>query len=204
MSAWSEARETLFGEPYMVWHDGPEFSGLRAEWKRDPEALLDLLFEGLAESDALAAQSFAELDPPPTGELAIRVIDKLTSHLATSGPLAVVQISRTLFRLTGSPVTIQPIIGVLDSSVHWSNRIDAAIALRDFPPSDAGTACLLRNVQAEDYLVRYHSASTLLRWAGVETAIDDDEHLFSLLVKDDDPKAWAEVAAALGKVQETS
>ena len=73
MSAWSEARERMFGEPYMVWHDGPDFSGLREEWKRDPEALLELLFEGMAENDALASQSFAELDPAPAGEHAIRV-----------------------------------------------------------------------------------------------------------------------------------
>ncbi len=199
MSAWSEARERMFGEPYMVWHDGPEFSGLREEWKRDPEALLELLFEGMAEDDALAGQSFAELEPAPTGEQAIRVIQKLTEHLPTSGPSAVVQISRTLFRLTGTPVTMQPILDVLDSSVHWGDRINAAIALRDFPPSDAGRACLLRNVQAEDYLVRYHSASTFLAWAGVETKIEDDDELFTLLVKDEDPDAWAEVAAALEK-----
>jgi hypothetical protein len=200
VSAWASARERMFGEPYMVWHDGPEFSGLREEWKRDPEALLELLFEGMAEDDPLASQSFAELDPAPTGELAIRVIAKLTEHLATSGPMAVVQISRTLFRLTGSTVTMQPILDVLDSALHWSDRIDAAIALRDFPPSDAGRACLLRNVQAEDYLVRYHCASTLLRWAGAGTSIEDDDELFTLLVKDEDPDAWAQVAAALGKL----
>ena len=74
---------------------------------------------------------------------------------------------------------MEPILDVLDSAVHWGDRINAAIALRDFPPSDAGKACLLRNVQAEDYLVRYHSASTLLAWAGVETAIEDDDELFT-------------------------
>lgn len=200
MSAWSEAREHMFGEPYMVWHDGPDFSGLREEWKRDPEALLELLFEGMAEDDSLASQSFSELEPAPTGELAIRVIAKLTDHLATSGPSARVQISRTLFRLTGSPVTMASIIEVLDSAVHWGHRIDAAIALRDFPPSEAGKACLLRNVQTEDYLVRYHSATTLLQWAGVKTEIEDDDKLFTLLVKDDDPKAWAKVADALAKL----
>jgi hypothetical protein len=189
----------MFGEPYMVWHDGPEFSGLREEWKRDPEALLELLFEGMAENDALASQAFAELDPAPTGELALRVLEKLTEHLSTSGPSAVVQISRTLFRLTGTPVTMQPILNVLDSAVHWGDRIDAAIALRDFPPSDAGKECLLRNVQAEDYLVRYHSASTLLAWAGSETPIEDDDELFTLLVKDEAPDAWAQVAEALAR-----
>jgi hypothetical protein len=200
VSAWAEARETMFGEPYMVWHDGPDFTGLRDEWRRDPEALLELLFEGMAEDDALASQSFAELEPAPTGEFAIRVIAKLTDHLATSGPSARVQIARTLYRLTGSPVAEAAIIQVLDSAVHWGNRIDAAIALRDFPPSEAGKACLLRNVQTEDYLVRYHSSTTLRRWAGVTTAIEDDDELFTLLVKDDNPEAWAKVAEALEKL----
>ncbi len=189
----------MFGEPYMVWHDGPDFGGLREEWKRDPEALLELLFEGMAEDDALASQSFAELDPVPGGEQAIRVIEKLTEHLPTSGPSAVVQISRTLFRLTGTGVTMKPILDVLDSSAHWGDRIGAAIAMRDFPPNDDGRACLLRNVQAEDYLVRYHSASTLLAWAGVETAIEDDEELVPLLAEDEAPDAWAQVAEALAR-----
>ena len=187
----------MFGEPYMVWHDGPDFSGLRDEWKRDPEALLDLLFEGMAEDDALAAESLSELEPAPTGEVAARVIAKLTEHLQTSGPSATTQIARTLFRLTGSTEWVEPIVQVLDSSVHWSNRIDAAIALRDFPPGDVGRAALLRNVQADDYLVRYHSATTLLRWAGVTAQLEDDDALFSLIVKDEDPAAWAKVASAL-------
>ena len=89
---------------------------------------------------------------------------------------------------------------VLDSSVHWSDRIDAAMALRDFPPSDTGRASLLRNVQTEDYLVRYHSATTLREWAGVEVPIEDDDELFTLLVKDDNPKAWKQVADALRKL----
>jgi hypothetical protein len=190
----------MFGNPYMVWHDGPEFTGLRDEWKRDPEALLELLFEGMAEDDPLASQSLAELEPAPTGELAIRVIEKLTEHLPTSGPSAVVQISRTLFRLTGTSVTAAPIIQVLDSAVHWGHRIDAALALRDFPPSPEGKACLLRNVQTEEYLVRFHSANTLLRWAGVDGSIEDMDELFTLLAKDADPAAWKRVAEALEKV----
>ena len=30
---WADVRSELFGEPYMVWHDGPEFSGLRDAWR---------------------------------------------------------------------------------------------------------------------------------------------------------------------------
>ncbi len=200
MSRWSVARETMFGEPYMVWHDGPDFTQLREEWKRDPVALTELLFEGMAEDDALASQSFSELEPLPTGDVLARVVATLEKQLETAGPLATTQIARTLFKLTGDGTWEVPVIAVLDSSVHWSNRIDAAMALRDFPPTESGRAALLRNVQTEDYLVRYHSASTLLRWAGVTTAIEDDDELFTLLVKDGNPKAWKQVADALAEL----
>lgn len=200
MSRWSDARETMFGEPYMVWHDGPDFTQLRDEWKRDPAALTDLLFEGMAEDDALASQAFSELEPLPTGDVLAKVVGTLEKQLDTAGPNATTQIARTLFKLTGDGKWELPVIQVLDSSVHWSNRIDAAMALRDFPPTDAGRAALLRNVQTEDYLVRYHSSSTLLRWAGVTTAIEDDDELFTLLVKDENPKAWKQVADALAKL----
>jgi hypothetical protein len=190
----------MFGEPYMVWHDGPDFTQLRDEWKRDPAALTDLLFEGMAEDDALASQAFSELEPLPTGDVLAKVVGTLEKQLDTAGPNATTQIARTLFKLTGDGKWELPVIQVLDSSVHWSNRIDAAMALRDFPPTDAGRAALLRNVQTEDYLVRYHSSSTLLRWAGVTTAIEDDDELFTLLVKDENPKAWKQVADALAKL----
>jgi hypothetical protein len=200
MSRWSVARETMFGEPYMVWHDGPDFTQLRDEWKRDPEGLIELLFEGMAEDDALASQSFSELDPPPTDDVLAKVLEKLESQLASAGPYATTQIARTLFKLSGDGKWELPVIEVLDSALHWSSRIDAAMALRDFPPTDAGRAALLRNVQTDDYLVRYHSASTLLKWAGVTTAIEDDDALFTLLVKDANPAAWKQVADALAKL----
>ena len=65
---WADVRNELFGEPYMVWHDGPDFSGLREAWKAEPEALLELLFVGMGEGDGLAAQALSELEPTPTGE----------------------------------------------------------------------------------------------------------------------------------------
>lgn len=81
---WAEVRAELFGEPYLVWHDGPEFSGLREVWAREPDALLEQLFAGMAEGDPLAAQSLSELEPAPTGAAARRVIDVLREHCATT------------------------------------------------------------------------------------------------------------------------
>jgi hypothetical protein len=194
---WADVRNELYGDPYMVWHDGPEFSGLRDAWRTEPEALLDQLFTGMGEGDALAAQSLAELEPAPTGEALARVVAKLEQHLDSSPPGAQVQIGMALYRLTGDQKWSGPLGAVLDRAVFWGDRIDAAIALRRVTPSPELREVLLRNVLAEDYLVRYHCCGTLRRWAGLDTDIDADDELFTLLVRDDDPAAWAKVADAL-------
>ena len=197
---WADVRNELYGEPYMVWHDGPEFSGLRDAWRTEPEALLDQLFAGMAEGDALAAQSFAELEPAPTGEALARVVTMLEQHLPTSPPGAQVQIALTLVRLTGDQNWARHIGDVLDlATLHWSTRIDAAIALRQVAPTPELKQVLLRGVQADDYLVRYHSSGTLRRWAG-RGDIEEDDALFTELVKDADPAAWATVATALARL----
>ena len=194
---WADVRNELFGEPYMVWHDGPEFSGLREAWRTEPEALLDQLFAGMAEGDALAAQALSELEPAPTGEMRDRVIAMLEKHVVASPPYAQVQLGLTLYKLTGDAKWTKPIVEVLDGAVHWSSRIDAAIALRQVPATPELRAALLRNVQDDDYLVRYHSATTLLRWSGSTTQLEDDDPLFSKIASDDAPDAWKQAAATL-------
>jgi HEAT repeat protein len=197
---WADVRQELFGEPYMVWHDGPDFTLLREAWQREPEQLLEQLFQGMSEGDALAAQSLSELDPAPTGDTAMRVAKTLEQHVDTAPPNARVQIGLTLYKLTGDPKWTKPIVEVLKGDVHWSSAIDAAIALRQVKPTTELTAALLRAVQKDDYLVRYHSATTLRQWAGLTAPIEDDDALFSKLVRDADPAAWKEVAQALGRL----
>ena len=198
--SWEDVRNELFGEPYMVWHDGPEFSGLREAWRTEPEALLDQLFAGMAEGDALAAQALSELEPAPTGEMRDRVIAMLEKHVVASPPYAQVQLGLTLYKLTGDAKWTKPIVEVLDGAVHWSSRIDAAIALRQVQPAPELKKALLTAAQSNDYLVRYHSATTLRRWAGVSTDLENDDILFSQLVRDDDPAAWKQVAIALDRL----
>ena len=198
--SWEEVRNELFGEPYMVWHDGPEFSGLRDAWRTEPEALLDQLFAGMAEGDALAAQALSELEPAPTGEMRAHVIAMLEKHVVDSPPYAQVQLGLTLYKLTGDAKWTKPIVEVLDGAVHWSSRIDAAIALRQVPSTPELREALLRNVQDDDYLVRYHSATTLLRWSGSTAQLEDDDPLFSKIASDDAPKAWKAAADSLARL----
>ena len=61
MSEWSDFRLDAFGEPYLVWHDGPDFSALRERWRGDPALVERMLRLGLTEDDPLAAMASAEL-----------------------------------------------------------------------------------------------------------------------------------------------
>jgi len=195
---WADVRNELYGEPYMVWHDGPEFSGLRDAWRTEPEALLELLFDGMGQGDALAAQSLAELEPAPTGETLTHVVTMLKQHLPTSPPGARVQIGMTLCRLTGDERWATAVADVLDrGATHWGDQIDAAMALKRVRPTPELKEVLLRGIVDPEYLVRFHSSNTLRAWAGLDTDIDSDDALFTDLVKDDDPAAWARVAQAL-------
>jgi hypothetical protein len=196
---WAEVREELFGEPYMVWHDGPEFSALREAWRAEPEALLELLFTGMAEGDPLASQSLAELEPPPTGETLRRVVAKLEEHLHGSPPGARVQIGMALVRLTQDATWANAVAQVLDGGAfHWGDQIDAAMALRHVAPTPELRTALLHGVIDPEYLVRYHSANTLRQWNGWEGAVESDDAMFRDLTTDDDPEAWQRVADRLG------
>jgi hypothetical protein len=54
---WSDFRRQTFGDPYLVWHDGADFTVLRQRWDTDPQHVESMLRTGLTEADPLAAQA---------------------------------------------------------------------------------------------------------------------------------------------------
>jgi len=195
MTDWAAYRESAFGEPYMVWHDGPDFSEFQSRFAADPELATSMLEAGLGEGDALAAQTPRELTL--TDEQRARFVRTLTGAMPKAGPSVRVEGGTTLFALTGDPSWSAPVAEVLASTLFWSMRIDAAMRLKVFPPTAALVATLADGVRDPEYLVRYHSATTLMRWAGRTDEISDDKELFPLLAADDAPEGWATVAARL-------
>jgi hypothetical protein len=69
--------------------------------------------------------------------------------------------------------------------------------LTAFPPTPELVAAVAAGVRDPEYLVRYHSANTLLRWAGRTEEISDDRELFALLVDEAGPTGWAAAATRL-------
>lgn len=195
MSEWATYREEAFGEPYMVWHDGPDFYEFRSRFDADPELATRMLAAGLAEGDQLAAQTPRELTL--TDEQRATFVRLLTECLPGADGGVRLEAGASLFALTGDPSWSQPIADVLASTLFWSVRIDAAMRLKAFPPTTALVAVLRDGVRDPEYLVRYHCANTLLRWAGRTEEVSDDDELFGLIVDDAGPEKWARAAERL-------
>jgi hypothetical protein len=61
-STWGAFRDAVFGDPYLVWHDGPDYAVLRQRWRDEPHAVTQVLVLGLEQHDELAAQAIALFD----------------------------------------------------------------------------------------------------------------------------------------------
>jgi hypothetical protein len=163
----------------MVWHEGPEFTRLVRLARSAPAEVAEMLAAGLAESDPVAAQSLAflaeeGLAPPNTESL-------LRGAIPTATETFLVRVAQALHRLTGAESWAAPIASVLGSDAFWGVRMDAAMALAGFMATPALVEALGEGVRDEEYLVRYHSANTLSRYAGRAKDIADQGELFDLI-----------------------
>lgn len=154
----------MFGPPYDVWHDGADFATLAAECRRDPALVERMLLAGLGEGDALAAEAVRELplDPAATRRFVAAL------RAAPSTPAMAVEVGRSLAALTGDEVDAAAVADVLTGDAHWGVRLDAARAIASFAPTEALIQALEHGLIDADYLVRYHSANSLLRFGGIE------------------------------------
>ncbi|MCP2321947.1 hypothetical protein HDA40_000454 [Hamadaea flava] len=151
---WVQWRREVFGDPYLVWHEGADFAELRRRVGTEPEVVTAWISAGLRERDAVAAQAVAESGLPDLpGLLKQQMID-------ASGVFAV-RGAQALFRLTGDAAWVRPVVEVLIGADHWGDRLDAAIALAEFPATPFVVASVALATADEDELVRHHATETL-------------------------------------------
>lgn len=194
---WQDYRHDAFGEPYMVWHDGADFSAFRQRMAEDPATAEAVLLEGLAQQDPLAAQAVAEARFAP--EVAQRFIPVLTAALPQTGSTFRVSVAQALVELTGEQHWSSEIVLVLvlHNAAAWSDRLDAAIALGHLTPTVALIAALMKGMQDPEYLVRYHSANSLLRYGGATGDVSHEAEWFPLIIEKANPEQWMLAASAL-------
>jgi len=194
---WAAYRQAVFGDPYMVWHDGADFSEIARRFREDPGLVLRMLRAGIRENDAVAAEAARNLEPTEDQVAAIAELLEEELPAATGGTRS--EIATSLHTLGGPAELAQHVVDVLLGADHWGVRLEAAIRLAGFAPTPALVEAAEAGVRDDDYLVRFHSANTLLRWAGRDEDISDDEELFGLLVDDAGPDGWARVAERLAR-----
>ncbi|MCU1393469.1 MAG: hypothetical protein JWM34_1897 [Ilumatobacteraceae bacterium] len=191
---YADFREAMFGEPYMVWHDGAGFEEICAEWERDPVRVEAMLLQGLSEGDSLAADSIREL--PLDAAATARFVSAL-ADVPAGGSMAV-SVGESLARLTGDEAHATMVAQVLTGAGFWSGKIDAARALSRFAATDEVIAALEHGMVDAEYLVRYHSANALLVHAGdPEQDLSQHQDDFGVIVADE-PAGWQLLADRYG------
>lgn len=191
---WRKYRLEIFGDPYLVWHDGPSFDALIAAYRVAPDTVIDKLKDGLTNNDPLAAQSIRALaaEGYPRADL----VPVLTSRLVDAHANLIVRIAEALYTLTGDPQWAEQIVPILDQPGHWTERIDAAISLAGFPPTPLLAEALARGMQHDEYLVRYHSAEGLLAYLS-HRGVHRDRTAVIAVMRDTDPRHWTVTAEDL-------
>ncbi|MCO8269157.1 hypothetical protein M1L60_00975 [Actinoplanes sp. TRM 88003] len=163
-------RREIFGDPYVVWHEGPGFEALVEAARREPRVVEQMLRAGLAEGDTVAAQSFRAL--AEAGLAPADAVSILRTALIRARDQFRIRVAEGLYALTRDPGWATPVAGVLAEAGSEFVRLDAAIALAGFPPTTALVRAMAAAVQDPEYLVRYHAANALLRWSGDRRLVD--------------------------------
>lgn len=168
---WIQWRNDVFGDPYLVWHEGPDFTRLLSLAPTAPEEVARMLAAGIAAEDPVAASSFgvlADKGLTPAGAEAL-----LLATVPGATGTFLVRLAQALHALTGDESWSASVVSVLASDEFWGVRIDAALALAGFAPTAELIAALGRGVRDDEYLVRYHCANTLRRYAGRKRDISE-------------------------------
>jgi HEAT repeat protein len=147
-------RSNFFGNPFNAWHDGLDTPALTAlqgdDLARAEGKLLKALPDGRAVVGLGAIRS----------EKAVKPLLKLLDDHQHSTDAAV-----ALFNINGDTRCFDAVIHALQTRKESSERMAAAIALRNFPIPKAVTA-LLAALDDSDQLVRHHAAISLLELYG--------------------------------------
>lgn len=160
---WKRWKEETFGTEYMIWHDGLYTEPVASLTGTEREAALAMLRLGLSLGDSHAAEALAAMGDA-------RTTDAMRAKLDDARGSERVRLALAVHQLGPDPALAACLVEVLRSPRHWSDRIDAAIGLRNFSGGDDESALLGAVETDPEYLVRYHACDSLLvRW-GIEPA----------------------------------
>ncbi len=170
VAGWDTWRREVFGDPYLVWHDGADFRRLADLAERDLPAVDRRLVAGLRDQDPLAARSIEFL--ARSGRTPEHATALLPDAAAVADGEFLIRVAEALHTLTGNESWAEPIAAELASDSSWSIRQHAAMSLVAFAPNAHLVQALGKAVCDEEYLVRHSATNTLLQYAGRRTVIE--------------------------------
>ena len=144
-------KSNFFGNPFNAWHDGVDVRLLTCLQGDDLAKAEDMLLKALPDSRAITGLGAIR------SQKAAEKIRKLIHDKNVSTEAAV-----ALFQISGDTSGADSLINTLkDQRNHWSNRMNAAIALHHFRLEKVSVA-LLDALNDPEKLVRYHASNSLL------------------------------------------
>jgi HEAT repeat protein len=165
-----------FGSDYMIWHDGLHILAVSSLTGDARENALVMLHKGVKLGDSHAADALAGM-----GE--VGAVADLRAQLAQSKGEDRVRVASAIHALSPDESLANELIEVLkNQSLHWGNRMRAAIGLRQFGDSESESALLDAIEHDGDFLVRNHASESLLaRWGVNPSSIAMHQEIFKLI-----------------------
>lgn len=170
-NAWYWFYEEFFGRTeYEMWHDGIR-----------PEVVKDLKGEEKAEAEELLlkeAKNGAQWAATALGIMKSKKAVPILKELLEECPhILRIRMADALEQIEENGEYLPILIEELSIAPTPYDRLEAAMNLRKYPTVDVIKA-LYKGLEDEDYLVRYHSAESLLSIHGLEPDISENEEIF--------------------------
>lgn len=149
-----------------------------------PEVILDLDDKEKAEAEDLLIESVKKGDMWPTKGLAClkskKALPILKEKIKNSPPVLRIRIAAAIEDIEGSGEYIPVLISEF-LSARTSDRVEAAMVLGNYPTQEVIDA-LFKGIMDPNYLIRNHSADSLLKIHGFKPYISEYKKIFECIM----------------------
>ncbi|TXT55999.1 MAG: hypothetical protein BAJATHORv1_30383 [Candidatus Thorarchaeota archaeon] len=194
-SDWDYFMNNFFGDPYMMWHDGIDPTAAARLEGEEREKAESMLIEAVKEGNHYAARGLGEM----RSKRAAPVLKQLLTH---EFGLLQIEAAASLNQIENTTKYVEIIADILRSDAHWSTRIVAAMRLKRYKTPETIDA-LFEGMLDHDYLVRNHSATSLLHIHGFPDSISSHMEIFKLLIHDFDNSSEEALKESMEKYRES-
>ncbi len=179
---YAQFRERIFGEPYMVWHDGAYPGTLSNVDDKERGYVAKMLTMGVLEDrDHVAVDAWGDFDP----EAGLKLLKPLIGKYQDAQFVAALTRFLQKYDNGASDEENEAVEDAFVSSLNNAGSfgsIDTVMTAKDFPSKKVIQALLDNVANSPEYLIRYHAANSLLKIARKKREIGSYNRLFKLII----------------------